>query len=156
MQAAQLAAPGDVNVAASDDLLQPVTGQDRSQSTDQDMVEASQVDDDEYFDASVDLDDHQPPDSDVESDHSSVGLSFFLSFFVLINLTMTLLNPPPPLSRDRRGRGAGAMSHSVDRLFPLLTIHRVGAEVVDCQACPVDYVFQPCGTGPSSSPLAIH
>ena len=63
--------------------------------------------------------------------------------------------PPPPLSRDRRGRG-GAMSHSIDRLFPLLTIHRVGVEVVDCQACPVDYVFQPCGTGPSSSPLAIH
>ena len=62
---------------------------------------------------------------------------------------------PPPLSRDRRGRG-GAMSHSIDRLSPLLTIHRVGVEVVNCQACPVDYVFQPCGTGPSSSPLAIH
>ena len=46
--------------------------------------------------------------------------------------------PPPPLSRDRRGRG-GAMSHSIDRLFPLLTIHRVGVEVVNCQACPVDY-----------------
>ena len=64
----------------------------------------------------------------------------------------------PPLSRDRRGRG-GAMSHSVDRHFPLLTIHRVGVEVVNCQACPVDYVFQPCGTartGPSSSPFATH
>ena len=45
--------------------------------------------------------------------------------------------PPPPLSRDRRIRG-GAMSHSIDRLFPLLTIHRVGVEIVDCQACPVD------------------
>ena len=62
---------------------------------------------------------------------------------------------PPPLSRDRRGCG-GAMSHSIDCLFPLLTIHRVGVEVVSCQACPVDYVFQQCGTGPSSSPLAIH
>ena len=37
--------------------------------------------------------------------------------------------PPPPLSRDRRGRG-GAMSHSIDRLFLLLTIHRVDVEVV--------------------------
>ena len=63
--------------------------------------------------------------------------------------------PPPPLTRDRRGRG-GAMSHSINRLFPFLTIHRVGVEVVSCQACPVDYVFQPCGTGSSSSPLAIH
>ena len=62
---------------------------------------------------------------------------------------------PPPLSRDRRGRG-GAMNHSINRLFPLLTIHRVGVEVVNCQACLVDCVFQPCGTGPSSSPLAIH
>ena len=62
---------------------------------------------------------------------------------------------PPPLSRDRRGRG-GAMSHSINHLFPLLTIHRVGVEVVNCQACPVDYVFQPCDTGPFSSPLAIH
>ena len=59
------------------------------------------------------------------------------------------------LSRDRRGR-VGAMSHSINRLFPFLTIHRVGVEVVSCQACPVDYVFQPCGTGSSSSPLAIH
>ena len=63
--------------------------------------------------------------------------------------------PPPPQSRDRRGRG-GTMSHSIDRLFPLLTIHRVGVEVANSQACPVDYVFQPCGTGPYSSPLAIH
>ena len=29
-------------------------------------------------------------------------------------------------------------------------------EIVYCHACPVDYVFQPCGTGPSSSPLVIH
>ena len=56
--------------------------------------------------------------------------------------------PPPPLPRDRRGRG-GAMSHSINRLFTLLTIHRVGVEVISCQACPIDYVFQPCGTGPS-------
>ena len=62
---------------------------------------------------------------------------------------------PPPLSRDCRGRG-GAMSHSINRFFPFLTIHRVDVEVVSCQACPVDYVFQTCGTGPPSSPLAIH
>ena len=72
-------------------------------------------------------------------------------------LLCVLLKPSssPPLTRDRRGRG-GAMSHSINRLFPLLTIHRVGVEVISRQACPIDYVFQPCGTGPSSSPLAIH
>lgn len=90
MQAAQPATPVDMNIAASDDLLESVN----SQSTDEDIVEASQVDDVEYFDTLVDLDEdldnQQPPDSDVESDRSSV--SFILSSFVLINLTMKLLN----------------------------------------------------------------
>ena len=66
-----------------------------------------------------------------------------------------MIYPPPPLSRDRRGRG-GAMTHSINRLFPLLTIHRVSVEVIYCQARPVDYVFQSYGMGPSSFPLAIH
>ena len=80
---------------------------------------------------------------------------FDMRFFIMYFLCLYYIIYPPPLSRDRRGRG-GAMSHSIDRLFPLLTVRRVGVEVVNCQACPVDYVFQPCGKGPSSSPLAIH
>jgi len=38
------------------------------------------------------------------------------------------------------------MSHSVDSFFSLLTIKRVGVKVVYCQARPVHYIFQPCGT----------
>ena len=55
----------------------------------------------------------------------------------LMHYATVLPNPYISLSRDRRGRG-GAMSHKIDRLFPLLTIHRVGVEVVNCQACSVD------------------